>query len=1132
MAQLFANNAISLLAHGISDIATSLDLAPGSGVLFPNPGVGEFFLITLEDVTASSREIIKVTGRAGDTLTFNLADRGQEGTIARPWFVTQNDNVLVELRATAGTMKQLSPAQILCVTKDPGVGEFSSVATALASITDNSSSKTYQIKIAPGIYTEPPIVAKQWVSIVGSGMDATILVASNPAVHFITSAMNDGLSDVTVTGATGAGAALLRASDAGTLSGDSIFYENIRFGDGDILVLSEVSTAGKYSQIFIQNARFAAPYQYRQGFVCRSVAGGVGRILVRNTTTTGGAVGVPEVAFFADGPGAEIRLLASQIRGMVTAPFQGVGVQVANGGFARVSTTTLRGFDKSIYAKSGGAAPSLEIFGAMVSNSNTDLHVEHSGTTGSFSGAVDINKVIIDPAAPISITYNNIGTAGGSAILGSLYLGSEQTNLTDVTDLIQLATPTGSLSGGVVTKGLAALTVDVTAGFGYVSDAVVGTAKRIEWVASTASVADNANNWIYVDNTGNIQSATSIPETSQNIVLARARTAGGAVVFISLIPFDATHVTAKQNDFLRNAIGPIFGIGMTVAENAVTARAVDISDGEYWYGTNKYLPTGGVAKPFNSFYHSAGNWTQTNNLTTIDNTQYDDGNNLQPLTAAFYVKHALYVSGDGVNQSMSLIYGRGQYASLLDAQNAALPLQPGYFVDVASPIAAIIVQQGTANIVQIIDIRPRIGFQAPSTTGAAHHGDLLGLDNDDHPQYLLANGTRAMTGNLNLGAFSINTTSITVGTASNSITSTAGTDILAIPGAAATVTSNGANLTLRGGPGGATSGNGGVVQVFGGVPVSGNGGGIQIAGANAQGANGDGGNVQIAAGIKQGTGVAGTIQLLSNTGVSGTVTISSLTANSFMYSGAGGLLSTTAAPTNGQLLIGSTGAAPVATTLTATANQTTITNGAGSITVGLASNPVIPGTAGMVPPSGTTAQRVDAAGSTRYNSTFNMLEYFNGTSWRLMSGVVIQKLTGAVPAGNTATLITLGNTAPLITDGAQAWSRAITPKVVTSVVDIRCNFVVDVDTNGRQVVAALFRGTTCIFSTVTNISSSGHGSNMSVAFTDTPGTTSAVTYSMRIGGATATTVYWASNSAGNTMGGTFAGAYSLEEKTI
>ena len=65
---------------------------------------------------------------------------------------------------------------------------------------------------------------------------------------------------------------------------------------------------------------------------------------------------------------------------------------------------------------------------------------------------------------------------------------------------------------------------------------------------------------------------------------------------------------------------------------------------------------------------------------------------------------------------------------------------------------------------------------------------------------------------------------------------------------------------------------------------------------------------------------------------SGSITFSGLTANSFLYSGTGGLLTTTTAPTNGQLLIGSTGVAPVAAALTQ-GSGITVTNGAGSITI-------------------------------------------------------------------------------------------------------------------------------------------------------------------------------------------------------
>ena len=65
----------------------------------------------------------------------------------------------------------------------------------------------------------------------------------------------------------------------------------------------------------------------------------------------------------------------------------------------------------------------------------------------------------------------------------------------------------------------------------------------------------------------------------------------------------------------------------------------------------------------------------------------------------------------------------------------------------------------------------------------------------------------------------------------------------------------------------------------------------------------------------------------------GTNSSTALNNNRVMLS-SGGAIVESGALTNGQLVIGSTGLAPVISTLSATANQTTITNGAGSITVG------------------------------------------------------------------------------------------------------------------------------------------------------------------------------------------------------
>lgn len=85
MAQIiFTNNARTLLAGAISNTATTCQVASGTGNLLPNPSADQYFLMTFVDQsTGTFREIVKVTGRSGDTITSMV--RGQEGTGALSW---------------------------------------------------------------------------------------------------------------------------------------------------------------------------------------------------------------------------------------------------------------------------------------------------------------------------------------------------------------------------------------------------------------------------------------------------------------------------------------------------------------------------------------------------------------------------------------------------------------------------------------------------------------------------------------------------------------------------------------------------------------------------------------------------------------------------------------------------------------------------------------------------------------------------------------------------------------------------------------------------------------------------------------------------------------------------------------
>lgn len=83
MSALFSNNATTTIAGTISATDTTVNLAGGTGVEFPNPGSGDYFTATFYDAaTGTLDEIVHVTARSGDTCTIV---RGQEGTAARGW---------------------------------------------------------------------------------------------------------------------------------------------------------------------------------------------------------------------------------------------------------------------------------------------------------------------------------------------------------------------------------------------------------------------------------------------------------------------------------------------------------------------------------------------------------------------------------------------------------------------------------------------------------------------------------------------------------------------------------------------------------------------------------------------------------------------------------------------------------------------------------------------------------------------------------------------------------------------------------------------------------------------------------------------------------------------------------------
>lgn len=123
-----------------------------------------------------------------------------------------------------------------------------------------------------------------------------------------------------------------------------------------------------------------------------------------------------------------------------------------------------------------------------------------------------------------------------------------------------------------------------------------------------------------------------------------------------------------------------------------------------------------------------------------------------PLTSGYYTKHLILRT---ISDKMIIIYGQEEFATKDDALAGALPGIPDSINLNSMKMSYIIVQEGDTDLDgKIYDIRPlpftkKEGGQLGGGSGGGgvtDHGELLGLGDDDHLQYLLTNGNRDITG--------------------------------------------------------------------------------------------------------------------------------------------------------------------------------------------------------------------------------------------------------------------------------------------------------------------------------------------------------------------------------------------------
>jgi hypothetical protein len=621
---------------------------------------------------------------------------------------------------------------------------LSTAATSTGPITAQFVKATvankYIIDVGPAIYVESATInLPQYVSILGSS-NAYIQIA-DPTQDVIHLASDTTLRNLNIMAAAGPGATAIVIDSA-----TDVLVTDVTIITCDIGIKLLATTAA--TQALVQNFAIIGQFSkgvYLDGRVTTSVApvtfvGSEAAINVNG--------GSPNI-FEADGPYADLVMSAVNIIGNG----QCNGCYLTDGANMFLSTINMLYCYDGMLVDNVGSGPGLQVTNVLVDYAtNLDLNILHPQCTGVVDAVLTRTKVYVDPNCTISLEYLD-PTVNGSTTIGNFYLGPSNPSSVEVRDILYRTSPMGVFDGGLLTVG-SGLSVNVSAGSGYLVYTVnPQLLKKYSWSDSTVSLPASSTSFIYVDLNGNLTYGGSEPSLTQSIYLGRVRTTATGIEFIDPTGMVTSHIDNKTQAFERNAIRAVVATGLLTTVD--TSLQVSVGSGQYYFAETEFNPSGGSPITFNAYYHSGGAWTINSNQTGLDNSQYDNGTDLTPIPTGDYTKHSLYMIGDGVNEHYFLVYGQAVYTSQSDAQSGPFPAPPNYFVDSVILLAGIIVQQGTPTFSIVVDQRPTITTNATALTSTLIHGNLLGLTADDHKQYLLVSGTRAMGGDLNMGNFNL-----------------------------------------------------------------------------------------------------------------------------------------------------------------------------------------------------------------------------------------------------------------------------------------------------------------------------------------------------------------------------------------
>lgn len=634
-----------------------------------------------------------------------------------------------------------------------GAVEYTSIKAAIdAAVADGVDADNWVfIEISPGTYFEDPMTVPTGIFVVGQShgvaVDGVFVRPNNPASSLFSIA--GGIcTGINARGVTGSGEACFKTTTPGVVnactacSADGCTNGFFADGAGVSFVIANCTAVIKGVGIAITEAAFRADNGARMlgDGILASASSALLPFYTENPI---------ERVTWADN-GALISM-ATCFFGVAPKNSSQKGALCDNGALTVFTATTLEGPYTAMEIGSGGTDSKFVVQGSSIRSCTTDFSIQSA--TGLMSVSCSVDKVpvtdIVTGGVLAGTIFNTADAITEDRGPGEYRFDTDRNFPLPI--FYHEETSSGLSEGGLVTDG-GGLTVDVAAGAGWIVRHAEEDSTYIKWsAASGESLTASATNYVYVDSTGTVNVSTSAPG-SENILLSIVVADGSGVRFIHIAASPVAHSEEVLHDYLIATRKFALNTGLAVSQGT-GATKLQVASGSYYRALNliSYAGSGGDATW--SYFYGTNGATEVASVTDLNTTQYDNAGTLTSMTAGYFRVDTVILTSDG---RISVIYGKQEHVDESEAEAEGVAQVPTFMEESGITLAIVIVEQGVG-ISSIVDARPSpdASVGGGGGGGVSDHGSLSGLGDDDHTQYLLADGSRAMGGNLNMGANAI-----------------------------------------------------------------------------------------------------------------------------------------------------------------------------------------------------------------------------------------------------------------------------------------------------------------------------------------------------------------------------------------